>query len=146
MPTFPWGKLSLEHRAQLHPDLILVVDEVANYINCTIVTGSRSLENQALEVARGNSKTMNSMHLLRDPKTSLITTAKNGVSWAADLTPYPFDWNAKDADRDLLYFGGFVVGVARKMGIKIRYGGDWNGDWKNSDNGFQDLDHFEKIL
>jgi hypothetical protein len=36
--------------------------------------------------------------------------------------------------------------MASSMGIKIRWGGDWNGDWKVKDNHFDDLPHFELIV
>ena len=35
------------------------------------------------------------------------------------------------------------MGVASQMGIKIRWGGDWDRDTDLSDNRFNDLPHFE---
>lgn len=42
------------------------------------------------------------------------------------------------------HFAGFVRGVAHEKGISIRWGGDWNGNFDLSDQGFYDLAHFEK--
>ena len=42
-------------------------------------------------------------------------------------------------------FAGFVLGVAHEMGIPIRWGGDWNGNWDTADNNFDDFWHFEII-
>jgi len=36
------------------------------------------------------------------------------------------DWG--DRERQTL-FAGFVLGIARGLGIKIRWGGDWDQDW-----------------
>ena len=41
------------------------------------------------------------------------------------------------------YFGGFVLGIASQMGLKIRWGGDWDRDTEVKDNRFDDLPHFE---
>jgi len=44
-------------------------------------------------------------------------------SKAVDVAPYPIDWN----DLERFYnFGGYVRGIAESLGIKIRWGGDWN--------------------
>ena len=40
-------------------------------------------------------------------------------------------------------FGSFVRGVAYKMGVEIRWGGDWDGDFDLKDQTFMDLVHFE---
>jgi peptidoglycan L-alanyl-D-glutamate endopeptidase CwlK len=35
--------------------------------------------------------------------------------------------------------------VANTLGIKIRWGGDWNGDLQFRDEKFKDLPHFELV-
>ena len=50
-----------------------------------------------------------------------------------------------------MYLGGLMIATAKKLGVKIRWGGDWNGDHKFSGRGkrsdksqtFDDLVHFE---
>lgn len=37
------------------------------------------------------------------------------------------------------------MGVATMMGVKIRWGGDWDLDTDLKDNTFDDLPHFELI-
>ena len=59
---------------------------------------------------------------------------------AVDVTPYPVDW--ADRERQTL-FAGFVLGIARSMGIKLRWGGDWDMDFQVMDNRFDDFPHFE---
>lgn len=133
MADFKYGPRSEENFKGVHPSLVALFREAIKYRDISIIDGVRTIEEQRRFVAKGDSKTMNSMHLPQE----------DGLSHAIDATPYPFDWNAVGADRDLLLFGGFILGLAATLGLKIRYGGDWNGNWKNSDNGFQDLDHFE---
>ena len=59
---------------------------------------------------------------------------------ALDVCPYPIDWN----DKDRFYnFAGLVKGIAISMDIKIRWGGDWDGDNDLKDQTFFDLPHFE---
>jgi peptidoglycan L-alanyl-D-glutamate endopeptidase CwlK len=41
-------------------------------------------------------------------------------------------------------FGGFVLGAAAALGIKLRWGGDWDMDTILTDQTFDDLVHFEE--
>jgi len=40
-------------------------------------------------------------------------------------------------------FAGFIKGVAASMGIKLRIGADWDGDFDTNDQNFHDIVHFE---
>lgn len=108
-----------------------VLNEVVKYFDITIVEGLRSQKRQNELVAEGKSKTKFGKHV--DGK-------------AVDIAPYPIDWNARD---DFHYLGGFMLGMAASMGVKIRWGGDWNasstfkGQRTTKDNNFDDLVHFE---
>jgi len=64
-------------------------------------------------------------------------------SLAVNAAPYPIDW--ENRERATL-FAGYVLGVADEMGIKLRWGGDWNMNFETADNNFDDLWHFELIL
>ncbi len=61
---------------------------------------------------------------------------------AVDIAPYPIDW--KDHKR-FYYLAGIVKGVASQMGIKVRWGGDWDSDNDLNDQSFMDLGHFEIV-
>ena len=71
---------------------------------------------------------------------------KHVLGKAVDISPYPIDWDARD---DFHYLGGFVLGIASKLGVDVRWGGDWNassmyrGKRTTKDNNFDDLVHFE---
>ena len=57
-----------------------------------------------------------------------------------DITPYPVNW--EDRERQTL-FAGFVIGLAKHMGVNLRWGGDWEQDFEVMDNRFDDFPHFE---
>lgn len=107
--------------------------------DCTVLEGKRSEAQQVENVKKGVSKTMDSKHVfpLGQP------------SRAADVAPYPLKWPDRKSptyvkDVAAFYaFGGYVMGIADGLGIKIRWGGDWDGDEVYVDQVFDDLVHFE---
>lgn len=120
-----FGQKSRENLKGVDARLVNVFNEVVKHFDCTILDGVRTKERQAELVAQGKSKTMASKHI---------------EGQALDVAPYPVDWN--DTNR-FYYFSGFVMGVASQMGIKVRWGGDWNNDKNLKDNKFDDLVHYE---
>ncbi len=129
MPSF--GKSSQDKLATCDPRLQKVFNEVIKYFDCTVIEGHRGEEAQNKAFAEGKSK-------LKYPQSKHNKTP----SLAADVLPYPIDWN--DTNR-MRYFAGFVVGIAATMGIKLRWGGDWNQNTELKDNSFNDLPHFELV-
>ena len=127
MPRF--GKRSKERLATCEKDLQMVFNEVIKYVDCSILEGHRSKDRQ------------NSLY--EDGKTKVrYPNGRHNASpsCAVDVTPYPVDW--ADRERQTL-FAGFVLGVANQMGIKLRWGGDWDQDFEVKDNRFDDFPHFE---
>lgn len=127
---YKFSKRSRKRLETCHPDIQKVFNEVIKYVDCTILEGIRTKEQQKEYVRTGKSKTMKSKHLEQS----------DGYSHAVDVMPYPIDWN--DWHKNYL-FGGFVLGIAKSMGVELRYGGDWDGDFQTKDHSFLDLPHFE---
>ena len=127
MPRF--GRKSKERLASCDPQLRDLFNEVIKHVDCSVLEGHRSGERQNKLYDEGKTKVRypNGRHNA-DP------------SLAVDVTPYPVDW--EDRERQTL-FAGFVLGIANSMGIKIRWGGDWNMDFHVQDNKFDDFPHFE---
>ena len=123
MPKF--GKRSKERLKSVDAKLVNVLNEVVKYFDITIIEGKRSQERQNELVAQGKSKTKFGKHVLGK---------------AVDIAPYPIDFECRD---DFHYLGGFVLGIAAKMGVKVRWGGDWNMNFEVDDNKFDDFPHFE---
>ena len=127
MPKF--GKKSRKNLETCHEDLQKVFNIVVKTYDCTVTCGHRGKEDQNKAYDEGRSK-------VKFPKGR-----HNALpSKAVDVVPYPVDWN--DTDR-MYYFSGFVKGIASTMGLKIRWGGDWDNDTEVKDTGFKDLPHFE---
>lgn len=127
MPSF--GKRSRTALATCDERLQKLFNEVIKHIDCSVLEGHRNEDKQNEYFKEGKSK-------LKFPDGRHNANPSNAV----DVTPYPVDW--ADRERQTL-FAGFVMGVARSMGIGIRWGGDWDGDFLVQDNKFDDFPHFE---
>ena len=127
MPRF--GRKSKERLASCDPRLQELFNEVIKYVDCSVLEGHRSKERQNRLYDEGKTKVRypNGRHNA-DP------------SLAVDVTPYPVDW--EDRERQTL-FAGFVLGIARGLGITVRWGGDWDMDFDVQDNKFDDFPHFD---
>ena len=124
-----FGKRSKERLATCDDRLQQVFNEVIKYIDCSVLEGHRSEERQNKLYEEGKTK-------VRYPKGR----HNSKPSRAVDVTPYPVDW--ADRERQTL-FAGFVLGLAARMGITLRWGGDWNMNFEVKDNRFDDFPHFE---
>jgi len=129
---------------QVTPNLRLLFQEVDKEVQVEILSSTiRTLEQQKAYFAAGTSKTMDSKHL--------IIEGVRDFSEAVDAGPYPFAWPVKgtqDYEKNwwrLYFFAGVVVTKARQLGIKIRFGGDWDSDFDLKDQNFFDAVHFEEV-
>jgi peptidoglycan LD-endopeptidase CwlK len=118
-----YSQRSLANLNGIHPDLRRVIDRALRDtpLDFTVIEGLRTKERQKQLVASGASKTMNSRHL---------------TGHAVDLLPLnpvtgkgEFAWPLYDQ------IGPVVKEAARKEGVPIIWGGDWNT--------FKDGPHFE---
>tara|TARA_R100001244_G_scaffold116767_1_gene86841 strand:- start:188 stop:583 length:396 start_codon:yes stop_codon:yes gene_type:complete len=127
MPRF--GKRSLKQLDTCDVSLKRVFDEVIKTVDCSVLEGHRSKDRQNALYDEGKTK-------LKYPRGR----HNHSPSRAVDVVPYPIDWN----DRERFHlFAGFVLGIAKSMGINLRWGGDWNQNWEVDDNKFDDFPHFE---
>jgi len=128
---YKFGSRSKKHLVTLDERLQKVLNEVIKYVDCSIIEGHRSAERQdkLFEEGRTKVKYPNGRH-------------NASPSRAADVVPYPINWD----DRERFHlFAGFVIGIAQSMGIRLRWGGDWNMNFEVDDNNFDDFPHFELI-
>jgi hypothetical protein len=127
MPRY--SKRSKERLASCDERLQEVFNEVIKHVDCSVLEGHRSKErqNRLYDEGRTKVKYPNGRHNISPSK-------------AVDVTPYPVDW--EDRERQTL-FAGFVIGIARGMGYRLRWGGDWDMDFQVMDNRFDDFPHFE---
>ena len=127
MPGF--GTDSKSRLDTCHPDLQQVCElAIVNY-DFTVLEGFRSNARQDDLFRQGKSK-------LRGGEGK----HNSNPSIAVDLAPYPIDW---DNAKRFYLLAGFMFQAASQLGIKLRWGGDWDGDWVHTDQSFHDLPHFE---
>ena len=129
MPKF--GRKSKENLATCDEKLQKVFNEVIKHVDCSVLEGHRSEERQEKLFKEGKTKVHypNGRHNAKPSR-------------AVDVVPYPVDWN----DRERFHlFAGMVIGLARGMGITLRWGGDWNMNFEVDDNQFDDFPHFELL-
>ena len=124
-----FGSKSKKNLATCDERLQKIFNEVIKHVDCSVLEGHRSKERQNKLYEEGKTKVKYPMG-----------RHNSNPSRAVDVTPYPIDW--EDRERQTL-FAGFVLGIARSMGIKLRWGGDWDQDFEVKDNRFDDFPHFE---
>jgi hypothetical protein len=122
-----------------HEDLQRLFREVVKCRDCQVLYegGHRNKDVQDRLVSEGKSQT---------PYPS--SKHNHYPSHAVDVAPYHktmphVDWNDEYA---FYYFAGYVQRVADELGIRIRFGGDWDQDYEADDQSFFDLVHFELVL
>tara|TARA_R100001443_G_scaffold26941_2_gene40267 strand:+ start:1765 stop:2145 length:381 start_codon:yes stop_codon:yes gene_type:complete len=124
---YKFGKRSKERLKGVDSRLVNVLNELIKIMDVTIIEGLRSEKRQKELLAKGATKVKYSKHM---------------EGKAVDLAPYPIDWN----DREMFhYMGGMLRGLGKSMGVKIRWGGDWDSDGDINDNKFDDLVHVEVL-
>lgn len=131
---------SLERLKGVHPELVQVVHDVMamQVMDFSVNEGVRSLARQKELVAAGKSKTMLSKHIVQN----------DGWGHAVDLYPSPIDMKLlnKGDMREVFRVGalaGLMLSAARKRGIILVNGADWDGDGQTLDHTFFDGVHFQ---
>ncbi len=130
--TLPhFSKTSQRRLATCDERLQRIFNTVIQRYDCSVLEGHRGKESQEKAFREGKSK-------------ARFGQSKHNPfpSRAVDVAPYPIDWN----DREYFcHFAGYVKAVADTMGIRIRWGGDWNMNNRSTDESFSDMPHFELI-
>lgn len=130
------GVFSTKQLDSCHPKLQRLIREVdrrlsrhAKAWDITVLCGHRGQAAQEQAFAEGKS-TKHWPHSLHNTLPSV----------AVDVAPYPVDW--KDTAR-FARLAGYIQAVADDLDIQIRWGGDWDGDSRTTDEKFIDMPHFE---
>ena len=133
MPIF--SKTSIDRLNTCDKRLQRIFHKVIEFWDCTIVCGRRGEEeqNEAYNNGRSNLRYPESKHNLSPSKAVDVVPYYNGVG---------IDWSDT---LGFAYFAGYVKRIADEENIKVRWGGDWDGDKRNKDQNFNDLPHWELI-
>jgi len=135
---FSFGTASMKQLDTCHQDVKVIMDEVIKIVNCSVLEGHRDPSLQADFVARGLSKTLDSLHCTNP-----------SMAWHAlpyfDADPH-IDWNHRPS---MYYLAGIILGVAArlrgegKITNHVRWGGDWDRDGDVREAQWNDLAHYE---
>jgi peptidoglycan LD-endopeptidase CwlK len=129
--SYKFGPQSIAKLQECDVRLQSVLNEVIKIYDCSVICGFRTQADQNHAFKSGMSKVEwpNSKHNQKPSK-------------AMDVVPHPLDWSDI---KGFCYMAGIVMGVAHKMGVKLRWGGDFNMNNQLKDEKFSDLPHFELV-
>lgn len=113
------------------PPLILLGHEIIKHIDIKVISGHRGREEQNTAFAK-------KMSTVQYP----FSKHNKMPSLAFDIVPYPELYSSTDK---FYFLAGVVYMCAKKLEIRIRWGGDWNGNLDLKDQNFFDLAHWEVI-
>jgi len=126
---------SLERMQGIHPHLkgLLLVAIMDSPVDFGIPPygGKRTAEEQHTLYLQGSSQC-----------DGFTTMSEHQIGSAFDFFPYV---NGK-ADYDMRYvllIAGHIMGTAKRMGIELAWGGDWDSDLDLDDQTLNDLVHFQ---
>ncbi|ELX2304359.1 M15 family metallopeptidase [Yersinia enterocolitica] len=114
----------------VNPELVKVVRRAIQItqVDFMVIEGLRSAERQRELVTKGASQTLNSRHL---------------TGHAVDCVPLiagAIPWNDKSKFKAV---SDAMFQAAKELGVRIRWGGDWNENGRSDDERFYDGPHFE---
>lgn len=137
--TFALGAASLKKLEGVHPILIAVVQRAIQLSSqdFSVLEGVRTKERQRQLYAQGRTAPGN---VVTWTMTSKHFAQSDGYGRAVDLVPFPLDWNTP-AKFDAI--GAAMKSAANELGVKIRWGADWDADGKPREKGETDSPHFE---
>lgn len=128
---YKYSKSSLEKLIGVYPKMVDFAFELAQCIDCRLVYGVRTDEEQNKLFKRGRSP--------KDgyKKKSSHQKKEDGYGYALDILPLPRGVNMylDDGNEDNIRWGqfdGFCHGIAYKLGIKIRTGFKWRDNMMDS--------------
>lgn len=154
MQKYKLGARSLERLNGIHPDLASVVKRAIELTSqdFSVLEGVRSEWRQRELYGQGRTaKELAAVGVdpaLAKPAMQKVTWTlksnhfkqKDGYGHAVDLVPYPLDWNTIskfDAIADAMFK------AADDIGVRLRWGADWNQNGRRRERGESDSPHFE---
>lgn len=128
-----FGTESQRQLATCDPRLQAIANDAILLTDFSIIEGHRGEAAQNADYAKGVSK-------LRWPNGMHNATP----SRAFDFAPYPVDWSSKTtALARFLFVSGVLYCSARKLGIRVRFGWDFNRNFDPRDESFLDWGHVQ---
>ena len=136
---YKFSKRSKGNLATADEKLQLLFNEVIKEIDCTIICGHRTPEEQFELFKKGREKVDGWWTVIDKSKvvTNLDGTTKTSrhnyyPSKAVDVVPYPLDWNDIDSFK-------LLASVVKRKALELGIDVEWGGDWKS----FKDYPHWQ---
>jgi len=136
--SFRYGRSSREKLATVDPLLKQILENVLNMeiMDISILYGVRGKKEQDRLYAEKKSK-------LKWPDSKHNIQQHWWKSKAVDAAPF-INGKVSYNYNHCCYLAGLIMGEAKRIGIDIRWGGDWDQDGEAvTDQTFNDLLHFE---
>lgn len=131
MPVF--GEASQQQLVTCDPRLQKILGMAIQYVDFSVIEGHRGQDAQEAAYAKGLTK-------LHWPHGNHNATPSRAV----DVAPYPIDWSDKTtAVARFAFVSGVILVCAQQLGVKIRFGWDWNRNLDPRDETFLDWPHVE---
>lgn len=140
--AFRLGAQSLARLKGVHPQLVRVVQRAIEIskVDFMVLEGVRTPQRQRELYAQGRTKpgqivtwTLTSNHFVKS----------DGFGHAVDLVPWPVDWEGPTRFPKFDEISRAMFAAAAELGVKIRWGADWDRDGKPRERGETDSPHFE---
>lgn len=111
-----------------------VVVEAASHLtfDVQVIEGLRSVERQRELYAKGRTAP--------GPKVTWTMSSPHIAGRAVDLAPLPINWNDAAAFDKL---AAAMFDASKVVGVRIRWGADWDQDGNPRERGESDSPHFE---
>lgn len=128
---------SLQNLAECHDALVIPFLQAYRRLpamyDVGVSEGYRDEETQNEAVRQGRST-------LRYP----LSKHNSLPSHALDYFPWPDPWREREVWR-FAFFAGAMMTIAGQLQVKLRWGGDWDGDFVQRDHSLIDLPHIELV-
>jgi ribosome recycling factor len=124
---YKFSKRSLDNLATAEEKLQVLFNEVIKEIDCTVIYGHRTPEEQFELFKQGREKKDGWWVKVGKTVTNLdgnIKKSKHNYfpSKAVDVVPFPLDWNNIESFKNLAVI---VKKKAKELNIDVEWGGDW---------------------
>ena len=140
-----FGQNSLDKLATCHPDIQKVMHEAIKHYDFTVLYGHRTAAEQLSLYKQGRKLVDGKWVRIGKTVTDKDGTVKKSKhnyspSVAIDIAPYPINWNNLTRFKELKEV---VFKAAEKVGVKLVWGADWDGDGDIAEHSLQDYPHYE---
>ncbi|QDP62934.1 MAG: hypothetical protein Unbinned5081contig1002_39 [Prokaryotic dsDNA virus sp.] len=136
---YSYGNQSKLLLTQARQELQIVFFKAIEIVDIKILQSHRDKETQDEYYRTGRSK-------VEYPLSKHNRLPSHAIDWAP--WPIPESWGERDPKEKARYYyiAGILMAIGNENNIRLRWGGDWDGDTHFNDQTFDDLGHIELIL